>query len=328
MYINNLKITEYNYLPASIRNLLTRKGGELLPMYILKTSIHPPLSYISSGRFVSNGPWIHKRRNIDSFVIIVGLEGTIYIEQNGEQFEIIPGSVLILLPHTTHFGYKESNDNVSYYWCHFYCPESYQLTQIKSMMEFPSAINKMIYQSDEFNFILLPIFSFYEDNDSIRILFHQLLHMSNADYYTRFGMDYLLTMMMIDLTQHNISKHIQPLKKTEKDKKFEEILEWIRINVATDISVTRISDRFSYNSDYLSRVFKQKTGMNLQEYVHNIKVVKAKAMLLNSNDTVKEIAYNLGFNDEKYFMKVFKEHENLTPTQFRNAYFHTHFNDH
>ena len=68
--------------------------------------------------------------------------------------------------------------------------------------------------------------------------------------------------------------------------------------------------------------------MNLQEYIHDIKVSKAKAMLINSNDTVKEIAYNLGFNDEKYFMKLFKEHENLTPTQFRNAFCHTHLNDH
>jgi len=297
-------------------------------MYVLKTAINPPLKYISSGKFVSNGQWIHKKRNIDSFVIAAGLEGTVYIEQNGEQFELIPGSVLILLPHTTHFGYKKSDQNVSYYWCHYYSPEPYQVTQIKSMSEFPAVLNKLFYQSDDCNFSLLPIYSLYGDIDSIRILFHQLLHVSNTDCYTRFGMDYLLTLMMVDLTQQNILNYMQPLRKTEKDKKFEEILEWIRINVATDISVSRISDRFSYNPDYLSRIFKQKTGMNLQEYIHNIKVLKAKAMLINSNDTIKGIAYNLGFNDEKYFMKLFKEHENLTPTQFRNAYCHTHLNDH
>lgn len=297
-------------------------------MYLLKTPIDPPLSYISSGRFVSNGPWMHKKRNIDSFVIIVGLEGTVYIEQNGEQYEVIPGSILILLPHTTHFGYKVSESSVSYYWCHFYSSEPYQITQIRSMTEFPNSLNKLVYQSDDRNFVLLPIYSLYEDIDSIRILFHQLLHISNTDNYTRYSADYLLTLMMTDMTQQNISKYLQPLKKTEKDKKFEEILEWIRINIATDISVSRISDRFSYNPDYLSRVFKQKTGMNLQEYIHNIKVLKAKAMLINSNDTIKEIAYNLGFSDEKYFMKLFKEHENLTPTQFRNAYCHTHLNDH
>jgi len=72
---------------------------------------------------------------------------------------------------------------------------------------------------------------------------------------------------MVELTQKNIMIYVQPLKKTVKDKKFEEILEWIRINVATDISISRISDRFNYNPDYLSRVFKQKIGMNLQDIV-------------------------------------------------------------
>jgi len=324
----NPKKIERNLALILAGSLLIRIGGEIQLMYLLKTSTNPPLSYISSGRFVSSGQWIHKKRNIDSFVIIVGLEGTVYMEQNGEQYEVIPGSTLILLPHTTHLGYKVSYGDASYYWCHFYSPEPYQITQIKSVAELPSLLNKLIYQSDEYNFVLIPIYSLYEDIDSIGILFHQLLHVSNTDCYTQYGMDYLLTLIMIDLTQQNILKYLQPLKKTEKDKRFEEILEWIRINVATGISVSRISDRFNYNPDYLSRVFKQKTGMNLQEYIHDIKVSKAKAMLINSNDTVKEIAYNLGFNDEKYFMKLFKEHENLTPTQFRNAFCHTHLNDH
>lgn len=297
-------------------------------MYLFKTPLSPPLTYISSGRFVSGGTWIHKRRNIDSFVVLVGIEGTAFIEQNGEQYELSPDSVLILLPHMTHSGYKISEASVSYYWCHFYCSNPYSLTNIQNASEFylPNCSDEAGAKINDN--LLLPIYSKCVETASTHVLFHQLLHISNSDYFTPFGANYLLTLLMIDLTQQHLSKYLHSFKKDEKDKKFEEILEWIRINTATNISVSHIAKRFNYNSDYLSRLFRQRIGVNLQEYIHDMKISKAKAMLVYTDVSVKEVAYSLGFNDEKYFMKLFKEHEDLTPTQYRNTFCNTHLNDH
>lgn len=57
-----------------------------------------------------------------------------------------------------------------------------------------------------------------------------------------------------------------------------------------------------------------------------MKIVKAKEMLSLSEKNVKEISYLLGFKDEKYFMKLFKRYENLTPSEYRQAYHKTHLN--
>jgi len=57
-----------------------------------------------------------------------------------------------------------------------------------------------------------------------------------------------------------------------------------------------------------------------------VKIEKAKKMLSLTNDPLKEIAYKLGIQDVKYFMKLFKSYEKLTPTQYHNAFYLTHLN--
>lgn len=296
-------------------------------MNFIKTKINKPLLHISSGRFISKEPWIHVKRNIDSFVIILGLEGTVYIQQENEQYEVKPGSVLILVPNSTHFGYKKSEESVSYYWCHFYCEDSYQITNEQNYINEISLLKNKLYQYNDSEYILIPIFSSNKNIDRINILFHQLLHTANSNYYTHYGTNYLLTSLMIELTEQTICKYFEKLKYGNSSK-FIEVLEWIRINIRRNVSVYDIAKQFNYNPDYLTQIFKQKTGISLLRYIHNLKLSKAKEMLLRSDISIKEIAYELGFHDDKYFMKFFKKYENLTPTQFRNAYYYTHMNDH
>lgn len=297
-------------------------------MYFVKMPINPPLLHVSSGRFVSNTPWIHTKRNIDTFVIIVGLHGSLYIQQNDEQYEVKPGNVLILLPNTTHLGYKKSEQSLSYYWCHFHCESPYDIIDKRDSEKKMLLLDHTAYHTNSFDYVLAPIFSLFKSIDRINILFNQLLHISNSGYYTKYGVNYLLTLLMVELTQQTLSEYLAASRDDDNNSKFMEVLEWVRINTAIDISVSDIARRFNYNADYLSRLFKQKTGMSLQKYIHHLKISKAKEMLLHSDNSIKEIAYKVGFHDEKYFMKLFKSYENLTPTQFRNAYFYTHMNNH
>ncbi|WP_245308217.1 helix-turn-helix domain-containing protein [Halalkalibacter urbisdiaboli] len=88
-----------------------------------------------------------------------------------------------------------------------------------------------------------------------------------------------------------------------------------------------IAEKFNYNRDYLSRMFKQHTGTNLQEYIHLNKLAKAKELLTRTDQSVKDIALAIGIHDEKYFMRMFKAHEKVTPTEYRKAYYRTYLNN-
>ena len=59
--------------------------------------------------------------------------------------------------------------------------------------------------------------------------------------------------------------------------------------------------------------------MGAQEHIHHFVVNKAKNQLLNSNDTVSQIAYSLGFEYPQHFSRVFKAKTGLSPGQFRKV---------
>jgi AraC-like DNA-binding protein len=70
---------------------------------------------------------------------------------------------------------------------------------------------------------------------------------------------------------------------------------------------------------YLSDLLKKETGRNIQEYIHFYIIERAKTALLNSNDSVSQIAYHLGFEYPQHFSKVFKNKTGMSPKEYRKA---------
>jgi AraC-like DNA-binding protein len=63
--------------------------------------------------------------------------------------------------------------------------------------------------------------------------------------------------------------------------------------------------------------FKSQTGFAPLQYFLLLKIAKAKTLLLNTNMSTKEIAFELGFESDLYFRRLFKKKENVTPNKFR-----------
>ena len=68
---------------------------------------------------------------------------------------------------------------------------------------------------------------------------------------------------------------------------------------------------------YFSQVFKETTGMKLQEYITEVRLKKAKNLLSNIDLKIKEVAYETGFKDPNYFCRTFKRKMGLNPTSWR-----------
>jgi AraC-like DNA-binding protein len=82
-------------------------------------------------------------------------------------------------------------------------------------------------------------------------------------------------------------------------------------------TVKYMAEKVNLSSSYLSDLLKKETGKNAQEHIHYYLIEAAKNILLNSDKTVNEIAYNLGFEYPQYFSKLFKQKTGLTPLEFR-----------
>ncbi|WP_100407908.1 AraC family transcriptional regulator [Bacillus solitudinis] len=295
-------------------------------MEYIKTDVSKPINFINGGQFITtDNSWRHMKRNHldDLFVIIININNVLFIEQNGIEYEINPGDVFFLLPKQLHFGYKNSSLGTSYYWFHFYFPNSTEILDTYKMDQEVTNIRSNHYSptTETNSSVLLPLHSAPENVDRIRILCKQLLDVSKASYYNNYCVNYLATSLLIEISEQTITNFNTSLHKTSTEKKIATVLEWIRIHALTNITVSMIAEQFSYNSDYLSRIFKNSTGMNLQEYIHSLKISKAKELLIRTNESIKMIAYTVGISDEKYFMKLFKKYEKITPSEFRKAYY-------
>ncbi len=82
-------------------------------------------------------------------------------------------------------------------------------------------------------------------------------------------------------------------------------------------TVKYLADNVHLSASYLSDLLKKETGMNAQDHIHYYLIEEAKNILLNTNHSVSEIAYSLGFEYPQYFSKLFKNKTGTTPMKYR-----------
>ena len=288
-------------------------------MQFLKARIDKPIEFISGGNFVSDVSWIHSKRIIDSFEIIIGVKETLYIQQDDIQYQVKPGNVLLLIPNQSHQGYAMCSENISFNWFHFICRWQFEIIDEDAL---ENEIDMLSTQPDTQaanKFIYIPIYSSPSSIERINILFHQIQHVVNSNYYTFHGVHYLLTTLLIEMTEQMITNFHRTSEKSTADKNLAKILEWIRIHAMGHTSVSSIANVFNYNKEYLSHFFKQKMGVSLTDWIHIQKLSKAKDLLSRTTLSIKEISSNLGFCSSFYFSKLFKDKLKKAPSEFRKG---------
>jgi two-component system, response regulator YesN len=99
-----------------------------------------------------------------------------------------------------------------------------------------------------------------------------------------------------------------------------DIEKYLQENFDRDVKLQEISDNFYISREYISRKFKQEYNENISDYIVRIRMEKAKSLLKNSQLKIYEIASMIGYQDDKYFRKVFKKVEGITPNEYRAEY--------
>jgi AraC-like DNA-binding protein len=83
-------------------------------------------------------------------------------------------------------------------------------------------------------------------------------------------------------------------------------------------TVKHLADAVNLSPGYLGDLLKKETGLNAQEHIHHYVIEEAKDILLHSNQSVSEIAFQLGFEYPQYFSRLFKQKTGTTPLEYRN----------
>lgn len=139
--------------------------------------------------------------------------------------------------------------------------------------------------------------------------------------------DYLPTTIKMDnleqLRKWFIDKVIQACKNiiSKRDEQTSGLISKAKIfiedNFNKDISLDDVSRNVDISPYYFSKLFKEETGENFIEYLTNIRIERAKKLLMNSGLNIKNICVDTGYSDPNYFSRIFKKQVGVTPTEFR-----------
>ena len=94
---------------------------------------------------------------------------------------------------------------------------------------------------------------------------------------------------------------------------------YIRENCNRDLSLGEVAEHVNLNPSYMSRLFKEETGIPFIEYVRNVKMDMAKELLRLTNKKIYEIGEELGYQNVQYFSTLFKSSVGMTPVEYKKS---------
>jgi AraC-like DNA-binding protein len=104
--------------------------------------------------------------------------------------------------------------------------------------------------------------------------------------------------------------------------KFEKLLKSYYITDKVDDlglpNVQYLAQKLNFSANYLSDLLKKETGKTAQEHIHLFVINRAKNSLLNSNNSISQIGYSLGFDYPQHFSSLFKSKTGMSPSEYRN----------
>ncbi len=141
------------------------------------------------------------------------------------------------------------------------------------------------------------------------------------------AIDYLLKPIVVDELNNSIKKAMSLVSPSlennnsnntlSADYVVDIIKDYIEKNYCSDIKISMFSEKYFFSKEYLSKMFKKKYNCGIYEYAMKLRMNRAKLLLKDNSISIKEISDRLGFSNNNYFSKAFKNYTNLSPTEFK-----------
>ena len=184
------------------------------------------------------------------------------------------------------------------------------LERLKKKHEYENSIDKDILEKKH-DLIIWNAFL------SKEVIKDRIIKTTLHDIYNKFYLEILKCTSLKDLQELEIDLFKQYITRIISNM---EVTNSLTVNRSLRYIHMHIENYFSLNisSSYISTLFKKTMGISINEYVHEVKINRAKILLKTTSKTMIEIAQQLGYSDSSHFSKKFKEKAGLSPISYRN----------
>ena len=274
-------------------------------MKCLKFNAAIPFQYNFAGKFTApNAEWMHLTRQLFDFELFVVTRGTLYIADAEREHTVETGQFLLMPPTLKQHGFHASD--CAFYWLHFT-----PLTPWEALPEEPSAEPDAIT-------LTIPETGTLRSLERMVVLMKQL-----SDSERRYGLKCLnnfhASVILSELSaQCRIRRRYDSASSSSQ--LYNDLVDYINLNICTNLRVSDVADYFGYNEKYLTTLFRQLSGMSIKQFILVRKMERAKAELSETNHSIAQIGYNIGYSDPHNFTSAFKRITGLTPSDYRASY--------
>lgn len=283
---------------------------------IVSISIPPFPDFIEGNvRIFKIGQKHPNRRNLGYFDLIVVKRGTLFLEEDGVKYEIKANEMFILLPNKHHFSWKSTEETTCFYWVHFYT--SAQWIQSNRPRRFVSElpIPELHYFQKSYTLYLRKHTSIKEP-ELVFELVQKILDSTEelvVDKYDIWRTEELFLRLLRLIEEQSIHKDRLSLLA-------EQVHLYLENHFKEEVTNPMLTDHFHLHSNYIAKAMKLSFDKTPLQVLLDIRIERAKQLLLRSNFDMKEIAIETGFNSEVYFSERFKKQVDISPKHYRKKY--------
>ena len=248
---------------------------------------------LSSGHFRYTGGYRNIRRSFDSFELFCVEEGSVELKNHSMTFTAHPGQLVLLDCYSPHSYY--SKDGWACYWLHF----DGQVARA-FYRRITEAYGSFLFSLDQYSPAFLHLMNIYE-------CFRLSRPIDEA------GISSQITSIL-----NSILRGAPQVKKDlPAQESVASAVAYISEHFRYPLSLNDLAQHAAVSPFYFTRVFRQETGYTPHQYIINTRIANAKFLLRTTEDSVKDIAIQTGWNSESTFCSAFRESTGLTPSVYR-----------
>lgn len=252
------------------------------------------------GELEANRPHVSKRKDLESYLLMMVERGRGSLLYKGKTIELVPGDC-VFIDCKSGYAHSTSDDLWSLRWIHF---SGSAMENIYG--KYLERGGKNVFQPENlsaFENTWNQLYEIAESSDLIR-------DMRISEKLTA-----LLTLLMeLNGSPRRVTVHPAGKKDMQSVKKY------LDEHYKEKITLDQIAGLFFVNKYYLAHIFKESFGMTVVEYLQYKRVTLAKQLLRFSDLTVEEVARECGIEDPNYFSRSFRKVEGMSPAQYRKTW--------
>ncbi|MGF9700295.1 helix-turn-helix domain-containing protein [Paenibacillus sp. MABNR03] len=193
---------------------------------------------------------------------------------------------------------------------------------ILAIQDVVSTIKEGMYSAEYSHIILLKMISIYADcisqvrwqpaEASSMNLYKQYSSLYNIDRYSEW-LIHLVTEFVTHMEKRSEVRSVDTISAVKT---------YIREHLSGDLTLDHVSEQVFISPKYLSKIFKEETGITYSEYVTNQRMERARELIAQREFTIEQVASTVGYRTPAYFIKKFKEIHGCTPKNFMRSLMH------